>query len=310
MWVYRSEQYSPDELMHYGILGMRWGVRRTPEELGHEILKNEHKQAENAAKIAKMEKKHQDHPNQAYRKSEARLYKRAKKLADEHENLLIDKDVAEKHQKALQAKAALKEQQRAAKEAKRAQKEAIRAQKEAQKEMERREKANSHNLQNKPLAEMTDKELADYLTRKANEAKYMQYNPKPRTVLDEAKDFVGKNIGKVAQAGVDVGLDVGKQLVKQKLIDEFEASKEKPNSWQKYKDYMDPNKIRGLSDYDAKKAVDRIKLDADYKKNYDKIFSSGNKSNSNSNSNNEPINPDQRSMIEAIIDEYMEEKNN
>ncbi len=26
---------SPKELWHYGVKGMRWGIRRTPEQLGH-----------------------------------------------------------------------------------------------------------------------------------------------------------------------------------------------------------------------------------------------------------------------------------
>lgn len=28
-----------NEFMHYGVLGMKWGVRRTPEQLGHKIEK-------------------------------------------------------------------------------------------------------------------------------------------------------------------------------------------------------------------------------------------------------------------------------
>ena len=26
------------ELYHYGVIGMKWGIRRTPEQLGHKTL--------------------------------------------------------------------------------------------------------------------------------------------------------------------------------------------------------------------------------------------------------------------------------
>lgn len=44
-------------LEHYGVKGMKWGIRRTPEQLGHKISKLKRKNLNLEKKIVKAEEK-------------------------------------------------------------------------------------------------------------------------------------------------------------------------------------------------------------------------------------------------------------
>lgn len=53
-----SYQYlEENELEHFGIKGMKWGVRRTPEELGHRKAQKASKRAARAEKVKATAKK-------------------------------------------------------------------------------------------------------------------------------------------------------------------------------------------------------------------------------------------------------------
>ncbi len=68
-----------DYLKHYGILGMKWGVRRTPAQLGHVTARRANKNAKKAGKDAAKESVRKT--NESPKKHTLSQYNRAAKKA-------------------------------------------------------------------------------------------------------------------------------------------------------------------------------------------------------------------------------------
>lgn len=69
-----------EELEHYGILGMKWGVRRTPEQLGHRLQKYKEKEFNKAHK--RTEREWDERIKQMRKAKKSKDKKKIKKIQD------------------------------------------------------------------------------------------------------------------------------------------------------------------------------------------------------------------------------------
>lgn len=167
---------SSDELTHYGILGMKWGVRRTPEQLGHKRKKKDRRYPDETD---------QEYQNRMNRESQERITK-------------------------MQLKSKSEEQKRTLKSEERKEKARIKAQEKkdraAQKKQEKKTRSNLEKGKlSTPSAVMTDEELRDAINRIRLEKEYKQLTKKP-------DGFMKASIKKVGGIGGGILVSTGKAV--------------------------------------------------------------------------------------------------
>lgn len=174
----------PDVIQHYGILGMRWGIRRTPEQLGHTIEKRPkgHRQGETRQEYAeRMRREERERQAKRAEKSEKR---QIKAQAKEQQRELRSREKRE----ARVLKSQEKENQRKIEEARR----------QAEKESKKTKAAHSGKQAKVDVRGLSDEELAAAIRRLQMEKQYKDLARKP----DSPAVKMAKNIATSAATQV------------------------------------------------------------------------------------------------------------
>lgn len=244
-----NEIESFSSLEHHGIKGMKWGVRRTPEQLGHKVASSKKKFRVRSAyereteRLRKLEKKMKQKEEITRRKNElAEREARLKDLGKSEKTLQNERDAAEKKRQQAEAKAAKKQadvekkaaKREAAQEEKRIRQEIKAAKKKADREAEKEKKIAEHEaeLARKKAKRDADREREEQKERNARKISDMT-DSELQAVIDRL-DLEKKYKAAIASAGgkksfsekaSGVVSDVGKTLYKSSLDALKESSK-------------------------------------------------------------------------------------
>lgn len=193
-----------DSLDHYGVLGMKWGVRRTPEQLGHRVKRKDRRYEGETE---------QQYQKRMERESAERIAKtEAKAKAKSEKRAIREREAAQKRELRSQERIASR-QLRSAEKLRKEQ-----AKQNPQQDPNKKTKSNL-NKGNKrtPTKDMTDQEIRDAIARLKLEKEYIDLSKKGKGALGKTVDGTSKLLMQVGR-NVAVG-----QLTKygNQKIDDF-----------------------------------------------------------------------------------------